>query len=280
MNLSIPGFYQASTSPAARMTALVGDGRPYFVGATAVQRPTDRDQSFRQHSRPQVGQSDVREPAAASGRLDRRRAGQPQRPAVGLPVVQRSGAQHRGSGFGRRRPDRHLGVVDDDHPRSDGPAPSESQGDGCRPGQKDLFVEIGYMFTEDDPSPEIGPPSLRRRAEAGALAPADARGTQAHRRYIRERTDRQDKRALRRRRERTRRATADPYIIRGPAWSEAARRSTNWRRFAPAARPIRQTFVSSRAYPGTVGWKTGFQFIRDAVLSGPAPVPGAGRRPV
>src|SRR5688572_13087985 len=27
-------------------------------------------------------------------------------------------------------------------------------------------------------------------------------------------------------------------------------------------------------YPGTVGWKTGFRYLRDEVLSGPAPLPG------
>ena len=30
---------------------------------------------------------------------------------------------------------------------------------GADPDHKDVFIELGYMFTEDDPDPAIGPPS-------------------------------------------------------------------------------------------------------------------------
>ena len=30
---------------------------------------------------------------------------------------------------------------------------------GANPDHKDVFIELGYMFTEDDPDPAIGPPT-------------------------------------------------------------------------------------------------------------------------
>ena len=68
-----------------------------------------------------------------------------------------------------------------------------------------------------------------------------------------------------------RQATPTPYIIPAQAWRAAARPSTNRSPSATAARPTRHGCASSRIIPGTVGWKTGFRFIRDEVLSGEPP---------
>ncbi|MCK7510071.1 MAG: hypothetical protein MZV70_42565 [Desulfobacterales bacterium] len=130
-------------------------------------RPVDRDQSVRERGRPEVGQSDVRTicrvPAGAASAAVR------VAPNGLLSDCLCYGAdrlQHRGPGFGWRRPARRLGVIGCADPRDPNGQPLPNlKAMGADPCRKDLFIEIGYMKTD-------APTVLRRRAQAGALPSA------------------------------------------------------------------------------------------------------------
>jgi hypothetical protein len=67
---------------------------------------------------------------------------------------------------------------------------------------------------------------------------------------------------------------ADAYIIRGTGLAtggEAIDEGVSTQCVNTTGAPYECQFTD---YPGTVGWKTGFRYLRDEVLSGPAPVPG------
>ena len=120
---------------------------------------------------------------------------------------------------------------------------------GANPYAKDLFVEIGYMTDAGH--------DLRRRREAGALAPADAGGAEAGRRRVQERAGAQsgrlvrDQGALRRRQPLS--EPARGVTSSRPTWRAAARRSTSASPSAAAAPTDPPWVCQFRAYPGTVG---------------------------
>ena len=73
----------------------------------------------------------------------------------------------------------------------------------------------------------------------------------------------------------TRRAKRIPTLSAAPASRVAASGSTSWQRCARARPDDPPSVCQFSEYPGTVGWKTGFRFLRDEVLSGPAVPPDA-----
>ena len=152
---------------------------------------------------------------------------------------------------------------------------------GADPDHKDVFIELGYMFTEDDPDPAIGPPSyggVPKPPHSHSPSPAalkmmgDAFANAARRES---RWTNRDRAAHRRRfRLPGRRRRSVPHSRR---WPRARRRSHQraGNRLHARARRIRPGVCQFSGYPGTVGWKTGFRFLRDEVLSGPVVPPGA-----
>ena len=195
MNLSIPGFYQASTSPAARMTALVGDGRPFLSERLQFNGQLIATGPFASTAGPKWDNPTF--------------PNLPLPPGASTALVQVS-------------PDGLLSdclsfsavVLSTEVQDSDGDGPIDVwesstttivdpmgqplpnlRAMGADPGQNisrrnRLHVHGRRSVTRDRCA------NLRGRAQASALPLADTRGTQARRGCIRERTDRQDKRAL------------------------------------------------------------------------------------
>ena len=137
---------------------------------------------------------------------------------------------------------------------------------GADPYVKDLFVEIGYMKTDAETtyggvlkpahSHLPSPAALKLVGDAFANAPTGR---------INVHFDVGDGYPS---------GDANPYIIRGAGLArggEAISESDT----VCAPDPEYPWVCQFSEYPGTVGWKTGFKFLRDQVLSGePAPLPG------
>ena len=264
MNQTIAGFYQASTSPAAKMTHIVGDGRPLVSEKVLLNGQLIATNPFVGADGPKWDNptfDGLPVPAGAAS-ADVRRC--PQRSALRLSVLQRHRLQHGRPGFGRRRPPRRLGVATH-HARPDpnGQPLPNLEAMGADPYHKDLFVEIGYMET-------YAPTTLWRRVQAGALASAHARGPEAGGRRLRERALRHrirlhfDVGALRLP---GGRADSVHHPRRRPGPRRRSHRRDRSRR--PCTRcPTDPPWVCQFSeYPGTVGWKSGFRFLRDEVFS-------------
>ena len=137
---------------------------------------------------------------------------------------------------------------------------------GANPNQKDLFIEIGYMKT-DAPSSYGGvskpahshlpsPAALKLMGDAFANAPTGRINVHFDVGSAYPFSD------------------AEPYIIRGPglarggeAINEAMTQCTRLATDPPWV-------CQFSDYPGTVGWKSGFRFLRDEVFSvTPTPTP-------
>jgi VCBS repeat-containing protein len=152
------------------------------------------------------------------------------------------------------------------------------KGMGASPDHKDLFLELGYMYAADDPQtgqPKYGGvakpahshlPShetLKLLGDAYAKAPVtnpDGRpGIALH-------VDAGNAYPN---------GEADAYIIRGADLAKGGEaideKITTACTRGQNDPPWRCQFAD---YPGTVGWKTGFRFLRDEVLSGPPVLPG------
>lgn len=137
---------------------------------------------------------------------------------------------------------------------------------GASPIAKDIFIEVGYLTAATPlayggvvkpahshlPSPE----ALRLVGDMFAAAPTgpinahfDVGGAYPA-------------------------GVADPYVIRGAGLArggEAIDEAVTVCAPTPGAPPWECQF---NAYPGTVGWKTGFRLLRDQVLNGPVVPPG------
>ena len=154
------------------------------------------------------------------------------------------------------------------------------RGMGADPDHKDAFIELGYMFTEDDPDPAIGPPSyggvpkpahshlpshaaLKLMGDALANAPVDnpdgrpgiALHIDAGNTYPT--------------------GDADPYIIRGDGLARGGEAINELATVCTRGATDPPGVCQFSDFPGTVGWKTGFRFLKDEVLSGPSVPPGS-----
>ena len=269
MNLSIQGFYQASTSPAARMTALVGDGRPYlserlkFNGQLIATGPFASTAGPKWDNPPfpnlplPPGASTAVVQVSPDGLLS---------DCLSFSAVVFSTEVQDSDGDGLIDVWESSTTTIFDPMRQ--PLPN-LRAMGADPGQKDLFVEIGYMFTEDDPLPDIGAPTyggvpkpshshlpthaaLKLVGDAFANAPTGR---------INVHFDVGEPYPA---------GEADPYIIRGPGLARGGEAINELATVCTRSAGDPPDVCQFWAYPGTVGWKTGFQFIRDAVLSEPA----------
>jgi len=151
---------------------------------------------------------------------------------------------------------------------------------GADPDHKDVFIELGFMFTEDDPDPAIGPPSyggvpkpahshspspaaLKMMGDAFANAPvANPDGRTGIALHI----DAGSAYPT---------GEADPYLIRGDGLARGGEAINELATVCTRGETDPPGVCQFSGYPGTVGWKTGFRFLRDEVLSGPEVPPGA-----
>jgi hypothetical protein len=136
---------------------------------------------------------------------------------------------------------------------------------GADPGVKDIFIEVGFMKTDAATAyggivqpahtHQPGHDALRLVGEAFANAPTGRVNV-----HFDLGADYPP-------------GPADPYIIRGAGLArggEAIDEAITACTPAPTDAPWVCQFS---AYPGTVGWKSGFRFLRDEVLGGPMPLP-------
>ena len=171
-------------------------------------------------------------------------------------------------GHRRRRPARRLGDADSQPRRSERPAAAEPRAPWARPANREGPLRRDRLHEDRRPD------DLRRRVQAGALASAHARGAEADGRRVREApapisvhfdvgnelSDRADE--------------ARPVHHPRRRLPAAATRSTRRSRSARARATDPPWVCQFSEYPGTVGWKTGFRFLRDEVLSvTPTPAP-------
>ena len=150
---------------------------------------------------------------------------------------------------------------------------------GADPDHKDLFVELGYMYAEDPSDPAIGPPTyggiakgahshlpsptaLKLVGDALAAAPVsnpDGRpGVALH-------IDAGNSYPT---------SEADAFIVRGQGLARGGEAVNELATVCTRAVTDPPWVCQFSDYPGTVGWKTGFRFLRDEVLSGPSAIPG------
>ena len=143
---------------------------------------------------------------------------------------------------------------------------------GADPDHKDLFIELGYMYAEDHPtyggvekpahSHLLSPAALKLVGDAFATAPVsnpDGRpGIALH-------VDAGNSYPT---------SDADPYVIRGTELAKGGEAINELATVCSRAPNDPPWVCQFSGYPGTVGWKTGFRYLRDEVLSGPPAVPG------
>jgi len=159
MNLSIGGFYQASTYPAARMTAVAGDGRPFLSERLKFNGQLIATNPFSSTAGPKwdnptfanlpltPGASTAAVQIAPNGLLS---------DCVSLSAVVLSTEVQDSDGDGLIDvwESSDTTILD-----PNGQPLPNLKAMGADPDQRDLFVEIGYMYTEGDPSAGTGAPA-------------------------------------------------------------------------------------------------------------------------
>ena len=142
---------------------------------------------------------------------------------------------------------------------------------GADPTHKDVFIELGYMHTVDDPDPSIGPPSyggvakpahthlpsheaLKLMGDAFATAPVENPDGQPG---IAVHIDAGESYPP---------GDADPYLIRGAGLTRGGEAINELTTICAPGATDPAWVCQFSEHPGTVGWKTGFRFIRDEVL--------------
>ncbi len=169
---------------------------------------------------------------------------------------------------------------DDADPRSERPGAAESQGHGRGSGPQGRLHRARVHVHRGRSRSCDRPPELRRRAQARTLASAVACGAEAvgdafancarcQSRWapgIALHIDAGHSYPA---------GEADPYIIRGEGLARGGEAINELVTVCARGETDPPGVCQFSAYPGTVGWKTGFRFLRDEVLSGPPVVPGA-----
>jgi len=143
---------------------------------------------------------------------------------------------------------------------------------GADPNRKDLFVEIGYMKTDADtayggvirPAHSHQPPHAAIKLMGDAFANAPTGAIQLH-------VDLGDSYPS---------GEGDPYIIHGAGLARGGEVIDELATTCTRGATDPPWVCQFSDYPGTVGWKSGYRFLRDEVLSVtppsgvPAPPPG------
>ncbi|HSP92861.1 MAG TPA: hypothetical protein VLN08_18245, partial [Vicinamibacterales bacterium] len=259
MDQTIAGFYQASASPAARMTHIVGDGRSGLSERVLLDGQSIATNPF-------VGAEGPKWDNPTFGNLPL-----PDGAASAAVRVAPNGLLsdclcYSGIVFSTDVADADGdGLLDvwESSPTTlydpNGQPLPNLAAMGADPSQKDLFIEIGYMETLT-PATYGGvskpahshlptPAALKLVGDAFANAPTGS---------IRVHFDVGNAYPA---------GEADPYIIRGPGLARGgdaiAETITQCTRL-PGDPPWVCQFSD---YPGTIGWKSGFRFLRDQVFS-------------
>jgi VCBS repeat-containing protein len=272
-DLAVTGFYEAAALPAARLTLLVGDGRPYLSERLRVNGQAIATNPFASSAGPKwdnptfanlpvaAGASGVGVQITPNGLLS---------DCLSFSTLVFSADVQDSDGDGL------LDVWESsDPPVTDphGQPLPNLKAMGADPHVRDLYVEIGYMYTEDDPSPDVGPPTYggiekpahsHRPTHATVKLIGDALAA-APTGTVRLHADLGDDYPH---------GEADEYIIRGAGLARGGEAINELATVCTRGATDPPTVCQFSDYPGTVGWKTGFQFLRDEVLSGPAPLPG------
>lgn len=265
VTLPIPGFYQASSQPNARLTALVGDGRKYLSERVRFNNQLVATNPFNSSAGPkwdnptfenlplQPGSSSAVVQITPDGLLS---------DCLSLSAVVLSTEVQDTDGDGL------LDIWESSTtPILDplGQPLPDLRAMGADPNQKDLFVEINYMYAESalsyggtaKPAHSHLPPHAALKQAGDAFANAPTGRINVH-------FDVGDTYPP---------GEADPYIIRGAGLARGGEAINELETVCTRAPGDPPDVCQFSNYPGTVGWKTGFQFLRDAVLSGPPPLP-------
>jgi VCBS repeat-containing protein len=273
MDLPLGGFYQAATDPAARMSLIVGDGRPYLSERVRLNGALIATNPFAS-TRGAKWDNPTFSPLPVA----------PGAPGAALQVTPdglfSDCLSFSAVVFSTIVQDTDGDGLLDIWESSDAPLLDPNgqplpllKAMGADPYVQDIFVEVGYMYTEDDPSPDIGPPTY-----GGVAKPAHTHQpphetvkllgdtfANAPTGPIRLHVDLGDSYPH---------GEADEYIIRGPGLARGGEAINELATVCTRGPTDPPDVCQFSEYPGTVGWKTGFQFLRDEVLSGPAPLPG------
>ena len=276
MDLTIDGFYQASSDPQAKMTPIVGNGLPFRSQQVSLNGQLVAVGPFSGSAGPRWDVPTFAnlpvQPGASSADLRVETPWVNDINCLALSAVVFSTGVQDSDGDGL------LDVWEaSDQPVLDpnGQALPNLKAMGADPFVKDLFIEIAYMYIDDDPvhgSPSYGGvpkpahshlPShevLRRVGDAFANAPTGR---------INVHFDVGEGYPF---------GEADPYIIRGAGLARGGAAIDERVTVCTGAPGDPPDVCQFSAYPGTVGWKTGFQFLRDEVLAGP-PIDVSGEDP-
>ena len=197
MNLPISGFYQAATHPSAKVSTLVGDGRPFLSERVRFNGQVIANNPFASTAGPKWDNPTFRNlpvlPGASTASLQVAPNGLLSDCLSFSAVVFSTEVQDSdGDGLIDVWESSNTTILD-----PNGQPLPNLRAMGADPGQKDIFIEVGYMYHGGRPVPCHRCTELRRRAEACALAPADARGAETGRRCLCERTGGQNQRAFR-----------------------------------------------------------------------------------
>ena len=267
MNHTIKGFYQASATPAARMTHIVGDGRPYLSEKVRLDGNLIATNPFASTAGPKWDTPTFLNlplsPGAASAAVQVTPNGLlSDCVSYSAMVISTEVQDTDGDGL--------LDVWES----SDPPLPDPNgqllpnlHAMGADPFQKDLFIELGYMKTDAETTygGVAKPAHTHRPTHAALKLMGDAFRNAPTPIYLH--VDAGESYPT---------GEADPYIIRGAGLARGGEAIDELVTSCPRGPTDPPWVCQFSDYPGTVGWKTGFRFLRDEVLSGePAPPLGA-----
>ncbi len=265
VTLPIAGFYQASSQPAARLTALVGDGRPFLSERVRVNNQLIATNPFVGSAGPKwdnatfenvpvaPGSSSAVVQITANGLLS-------DCVSVSALVFSTEVQDSDGDGLLDIWESSTAPILDP----LGRPLPN-LRAMGSDPGQKDLFVEINYMFTDGAQAyGGVQKPAHSHLPSHAALARVGDAFANAPTGRINVHFDLGDSYPP---------GEADQYIIRGAGLARGGEAINELSTVCTPGAGDPPDVCQFSGFPGTVGWKTGFQFLRDAVLSGPPLLP-------
>jgi hypothetical protein len=265
LTLPIPGFYQASLQPAAKLTALAGDGREFLSERVRFNDQPIATNPFASTAGPKWDNPTFANVPVAPGSSSAVLQITPDgifSDCVSLSAVVLSTEVQDTDGDGL------LDIWESSAtPILDptGQPLPDLRAMGADPGQKDLFVEINYMYAENALAyGDVTKPAHTHLPSHAALKLVGDTFADAPTGRINVHFDVGETYPP---------GEADPYIIRGAGLARGGEAVNELETVCTRAPGDPPDVCQFSGYPGTVGWKTGFQFLRDAVLSGPPPLP-------
>lgn len=265
ITLPIPGFYQASSLPRAKLTAVVGDGRKYLSERVRFNNQLIATNPFSSSAGAkwdnptftnvplQPGSSSAVVQITPNGLLS-------DCLSVSAMVLSTEVQDTDGDGLLDIWESSTTPILD---PLGQ-PLPN-LQAMGADPNQKDLFVEINYMYAASELSyGGVAKPAHTHLPPHAALKLAGDTFANSPTGRINVHFDVGDSYPP---------GEADPYIIRGSGLARGGEAIDELETVCVRAPGDPPDVCQFSDYPGTVGWKTGFQFLRDFVVSGPPPLP-------